>query len=208
MHSPRHNRHVKYTCILTHLWMYASVAKSWSDVALFLCILHLRCQNETDTSTWSSHVTWALISYLKKEKRSQNEFQVWVQGQWLEFKMPTVNGAQELKNLCLCHAWCHRLTCWNLVSSILDIVTSFKNGCLKILLAVVYEGKHKSCYLIASCSLPANCILRVCDSINNKHSNATSSVGVMVHTVHFRYPQHTSTPCPFVGRTHRSWCGH
>lgn len=61
VNNPRHNIHVTYTCILTHLWMYASMAKSWSDVALLLCIYHLWCWNEkTNFYTWSYHVIWKM----------------------------------------------------------------------------------------------------------------------------------------------------
>lgn len=122
--------------------------------------------------------------------------------------MPSVNGAQELNNLCLCHVWGHRsMWCWNSknlksLSFWNEMVFEIWNGCLKILLVIVSRGKTKViCYLIASCSLSANCTLRVCDSINNNNSNA--SFQFRSHGTHTLNP-----PCPFVGRWHKSWCGH
>lgn len=60
--DPRHDIDVKYTCTLTHLWMYGSTAESCSDVAFLSCTYHLWCQDskqKTAFSTQSHDLTWA-----------------------------------------------------------------------------------------------------------------------------------------------------
>lgn len=51
-----------YVCIQRHLWMYASVAKPWNDVASLLCIYHSWFEDKKEKDyTSSCHVVWAWI---------------------------------------------------------------------------------------------------------------------------------------------------